>query len=240
MIVLDMQDCFILICYGDVDVWIEVVVVEMVEFFNQEIIVFGCVCMLLFGGIMLVLVYQVLVELDVYWDCVEVSLVDECWLFLQDCDSNVWLVCESFFMCVEGVYFDLLVWVGKLLVECVYIVNLQVQYSQWLCLSVLGMGNDGYIVLLFFGFCDLVCVVDSILFYVVLDVIGCLGVNQWLLCIILILYGFGQSWQCLLLLCGKQKLDVLCQVLDSNNLYFYFIFNVIDIGGIKLCVYWCD
>lgn len=234
------DDCIEFIQYGDVDGWIEVVVVEMVCIFNYDINEVGCVCILLFGGIMLVLVYQVLVELDVYWDWVEVSLVDECWLLLQDCDSNVWLVCEYLFKCIEGVYFDLLVWIGKLLFECVYIVNLQVQYSQLLSLVVLGMGNDGYIVLLFFGLKDFVCVLESILFYVVLDVIGCLGVNQWLLCIMLILYGLCQCCQCLLLLCGKQKLQVLCQVLDSNDVQQYLIFNVINLEGVCLCVYWVD
>ncbi|MNV97034.1 hypothetical protein D3C71_1921080 [compost metagenome] len=49
-----------------------------------------------------------------------------------------------------------------------------------------------------------------------------------------------QSRQRLLLLRGKQKLEVLKHALESNNPQLYPILNAIDLDGAKLRVHWCD
>lgn len=141
MTALDTQDRFTLIRHGDADAWIEAVAAEMAQLLNQEITAFGRARMLLSGGTTPAPVYQALAELDVHWDRVEVSLVDERWLSPQDRDSNAWLVRESFLTRAEGAHFDPLVRVGKPLAECVYTANLQAQHSQRPCLSVLGMAT---------------------------------------------------------------------------------------------------
>ncbi|WP_411850642.1 6-phosphogluconolactonase [Stenotrophomonas sp. LGBM10] len=240
MTALDTQDRFTLIRHGDAEAWIEAVAAEMAQVLNDEITAFGRARMLLSGGTTPAPVYQALAELDVHWDRVEVSLVDERWLSPQDRDSNAWLVRESFLTRAEGAHFDPLVRVGKPLAECVYAANLQAQHSQRPCLSVLGMGNDGHTASLFPGSRDLARAVESTLPYAALDATGCPGANQWPLRITLTPHGLGQSQQRLLLLRGKQKLDVLRQALDSNNPHLYPILNAINLGGAKLRVHWCD
>lgn len=237
---LDNTDRFTLIRHGDADGWIEAIATEMAQVLNHDIGEFGRARMLLSGGTTPAPVYQALAELDVHWDRVEVSLVDERWLSPQDRDSNARLVRESFLSRAEGAHFDPLVRIGKPLPECVYTANLQAQHSQAPCLSVLGMGNDGHTASLFPGSRDLARALESTLPYAALDATGCPGANQWPLRITLTPHGLRQSRQRLLLLRGKQKLEVLKQALESNNPQLYPILNAIDLDGAKLRVHWCD
>lgn len=147
---------------------------------------------------------------------------------------------ESFLGRADGAHFDPLVRVGKPLPECVYTANLQAQHSQAPCLSVLGMGNDGHTASLFPGSKDLARALESTLPYAALDATGCPGANQWPLRITLTPHGLRHSGQRLLLLRGKQKLEVLKQALESNNPQLYPILNAIDLDGAKLRVHWCD
>lgn len=237
---LDTSDRFTLVRHGDADAWIEAVAAEMAVELNRDIAEFGRARMLLSGGTTPAPVYQALAELDVQWDRVEVSLVDERWLSPQDRDSNAWLVKESFLARAEGAHFDPLVRIGKPLPECVYSANLQAQHSQRPCLSVIGMGNDGHTASLFPGSKDLARALESTLPYAALDATGCPGANQWPLRITLTPHGLKQSRQRLLLLRGKQKLEVLKHALESNNPQLYPILNAIDLDGAKLRVHWCD
>ncbi len=237
---LDTSDRLTLIRHGDADAWIEAIAAEMAQALNNDIATFGRARMLLSGGTTPAPVYQALAELDVHWDRVEVSLVDERWLSPQDRDSNAWLVRESFLGRADGAHFDPLVRVGKPLPECVYTANLQAQHSQAPCLSVLGMGNDGHTASLFPGSKDLARALESTLPYAALDATGCPGANQWPLRITLTPHGLRHSGQRLLLLRGKQKLEVLKQALESNNPQLYPILNAIDLDGAKLRVHWCD
>lgn len=237
---LDISDRFTLVRHGDADGWIEAIAAEMAQALNQDITTFGRARMLLSGGTTPAPVYQALAELDVHWDRVEVSLVDERWLSPQDRDSNAWLVRESFLTRADGAHFDPLVRIGKPLPECVYTANLQAQHSQAPCMSVLGMGNDGHTASLFPGSRDLTRALESTLPYAALDATGCPGANQWPLRITLTPHGLKQSRQRLLLLRGKQKLEVLKHALESNNPQLYPILNAIDLDGAKLRVHWCD
>lgn len=74
---LDTSERFTLIRHGDADGWIEAVAAEMAAELNRDIAEFGRARMLLSGGTTPAPVYQALAELDVQWDRVEVSLVDE-------------------------------------------------------------------------------------------------------------------------------------------------------------------
>ncbi|MGH8043463.1 MAG: 6-phosphogluconolactonase [Stenotrophomonas sp.] len=237
---LDVSDRYTLVRHGDADGWIEAVAAEMAQILNHDITAYGRARMLLSGGTTPAPVYQALAELDVQWDRVEVSLVDERWLSPQDRDSNAWLVRESFLSRAEGAHFDPLVRVGKPLPECVYTANLQAQHSQAPCLGVLGMGNDGHTASLFPASKDLARALESTLPYAALDATGCPGANQWPLRITLTPHGLRQCGQRLLLLRGKQKLEVLKQALESNNAQLYPILNAINIEGAKLRIHWCD
>ena len=53
-------------------------------------------------------------------------------------------------------------------------------------------------------------------------------------------HGLRQCRQRLLLLRGKQKLQVLRQALDSNNAQQYPILNAINLDGARLRVHWAD
>ncbi len=237
---LDTSERFELIRHGEADAWIEAVANEMAEILNLDIRETGRARLLLSGGSTPAPVYQALAELDVHWDRVEVSLVDERWLSPQDRDSNAWLVRESFLKRAESAHFDPLVRVGKPIFDCVYIANLQAQHSQSPSLAVLGMGNDGHTASLFPGSKDLARALESTLPYAALDATGCPGANQWPLRITLTPHGLRKCRQRLLLLRGKQKLEVLKQALESNNAQLYPILNAIDMDGPKLRIHWCD
>ena len=144
------------------------------------------------------------------------ELADERWLSPQDRDSNARLVREHLLKRAEGAHFDPLVRIGKPLTECVYTANLQAQHSQPPSLVALGMGNDGHTASLFPGSKDLARALESTLPYAALDATGCPGANQWPLRITLTPHGLRQCRQRLLLLRGKQKLQVLRRALDSN------------------------
>jgi len=230
---LDNSNRFTLIRHGDADAWIEEVAAEMAQILNHDIEENGRARMLLSGGSTPAPVYQALAELDV-------SLVDERWLSPQDRDSNAWLVRESLLKRAEGAHFDPLVRIGKPLPECVYTANLHAQHTQDPSLAVLGMGNDGHTASLFPGSKDLARALESTLPYASLDATGCPGSNQWPLRITLTPKGLRKCRQRLLLLRGKQKLEVLKQALESNNAQLYPILNAIDLDGPKLRIHWCD
>ena len=237
---LDMSERFDLIRHSEPDAWIEAVANEMAQILNHDIEAFGRTRMLLSGGTTPAPVYEALAELDVKWDRVEVSLVDERWLSPSDSDSNAWLVREHLLKRAESAHFDPLVRVGKPLPECVYTANLQAQHSQRPAVAVLGMGNDGHTASLFPGSRDLGRALESTLPYAALDATGCPGANQWPLRITLTPHGLRRCRQRLLLLRGKQKLEVLKQALESNNAQLYPILNAIDMEGPKLRIHWCD
>lgn len=231
---------FTLVRHGDADAWIEAVAAEMAQVLNDDIQSGGRARMLLSGGGTPAPVYQALAELEVQWDRVEVSLVDERWLSPTDRDSNAWLVREHLLKRAESAHFDPLVRVGKPLPECVYAANLQAQHSQPPSLAVLGMGNDGHTASLFPASRDLARALESTLPYAALDATGCPGANQWPLRITLTPHGLRRCRQRLLLLRGKQKLEVLKQALESNNAQLYPILNAIDLPGHPLRIHWCD
>lgn len=229
-----------LVSYRDPDDWIEACAAEMAKALQADITQQGRARMLLSGGTTPAPVYQALAELDVHWDRVEVGLADERWLSPQDRDSNAWLVHEHLLKRTQGTHFDPLVRLGKPLPECVYAANLQARHTQAPSLVVLGMGNDGHTASLFPGSRDLPRAVESTLPYVSLDATGCPGANQWPLRITLTPSGLGMCRQRLLLLRGKQKLEVLRHALDSNDAQQYPILNAINLPGARLRVHWCD
>ncbi len=233
-------DRFDLVTYRDPDDWIEKSAAEMAAALAEGIAENGRTRMLLSGGSTPAPVYQALAELDVLWDRVEVSLADERWLSPQDRDSNAWLVREHLLKRAEGAHFDPLVRIGKPLPECVYTANLQAEHSQPPTVVALGMGNDGHTASLFPGAKDLTRALESTLPYAALDATGCPGANQWPLRITLTPRGLGQCRQRLLLLRGKQKLQVLRQALDSNDAQQYPILNAINLDGARLRVHWAD
>jgi len=228
------------IAHRDADGWIEAVAADMAGTLNADIAEHGRARMLLSGGTTPAPVYQALAELDVHWDRVEVSLADERWLSPQDRDSNAWLVRESLLKRAEGAHFDPLVRIGKPLAECVYTANLQAQYNLPPSLVALGMGNDGHTCSLFPGSRDLQRALESTLPYAALDATGCPGANQWPLRITLTPHGLRACRQRLLLLRGKQKLEVLKRALDSNEVQQYPILAAIDQPGPRLRVHWAD
>ena len=228
------------IAHREADGWIEAVAADMAKILNTDIAEHGRARMLLSGGTTPAPVYQALAELDVHWDRVEVSLADERWLSPQDRDSNAHLVRESFLQRAEGAHFDPLVRIGKPLPECVYTANLQAQYSLPPSVVALGMGNDGHTCSLFPGSRDLQRALESTLPYAALDATGCPGSNQWPLRITLTPHGLRACRQRLLLLRGKQKLEVLQHALDSNDVQQYPILAAIDQPGPRLRVHWAD
>ncbi len=228
------------IAHRDADGWIEAVAADLAATLNQDIAQHGRTRLLLSGGTTPAPVYRALAELDVHWDRVEVSLADERWLSPQDRDSNAWLVREHLLKRAEGAHFDPLVRIGKPLAECVYTANLQARHSQPASVVVLGMGNDGHTASLFPGSADLVRALESTLPYAALDATGCPGANQWPLRITLTPNGLGLCRQRMLLLRGRQKLEVLQQALDSNDTLHYPILNAINLDGARLRVHYCD
>jgi len=228
-----------LVTYRDPDDWIEACAAEVARALEADIGELGRARMLLSGGTTPAPVYQALAELDVHWDRVEVGLADERWLSPQDRDSNAWLVHDTLLSRTEGTFFDPLVRVGKPLPECVYAANLQARHSQPPSVVVLGMGNDGHTASLFPGSRDLPRALESTLPYAALDATGCPGANQWPLRITLTPHGLQACRQRLLLLRGKQKLEVLRHALDSNDAQQYPILNAINLPGARLRVHWC-
>jgi 6-phosphogluconolactonase len=225
--------------HADAEEWIEAVAHEMATTLEKEIQTNGRARMLLSGGSTPAPVYQTLAESDGQWDRVEVSLADERWLSPQDRDSNAWLVRESFMQRAEGAHFDPLVRVGKPIAECVHDCNLVARSAATPCLLVLGMGNDGHTASLFPGSRDLARATASREPYASLDATGCAGANHWPLRITLTPAGMAPIGTRLLLLRGKQKLDVLNAALTSGDAATYPILHAVNAPGAPLRVHWC-
>ena len=227
-----------LVRHRDADDWIDAVADDMARALEQQIASAGRGRMLLSGGTTPAAVYQALAERELAWDKVDVSLADERWLSPQDRDSNAWLVRDSFLQRAEGAHFDPLVRVGKPIAECVHDANLVARSRSGADLLVLGMGNDGHTASLFPGSRDLPRALASTELYTALDATGCPGANQWPLRITLTPAGMAATATRLLLLRGKQKLDVLEAALASNDVNAYPILSAINAPGATLRVHW--
>jgi len=228
-----------LIRHSDEEEWTESVAREMATVLGHEIGQRGRARMLLSGGTTPAPVYEMLAEQPLEWARVEVGLADERWLSPQDRDSNAWLVRHSFLNQAEGAHFDPLVRVGKSLAECVHDANLQAEHSQPACLVVLGMGNDGHTASLFPGSRDLERALQGSKPYAALDASGCPVAKDWHLRITLTPRGLAAIGTRLLLLRGKQKLEVLEAALASGDVHRYPVLAAIDAPGTKLRVHWC-
>ncbi|UNW11328.1 6-phosphogluconolactonase [Xanthomonas phaseoli pv. phaseoli] len=211
----------------------------MADLLEQEISRRGQARMLLSGGTTPAPVYESLAHRPLDWSRVEVGLVDERWLSPQDQDSNAWLVNHSFLTHAPAATFIPLVRPGKQLPECVHTANLQATHAEPACLAVLGMGGDGHTASLFPGGHRpaqgarqpaAVCVA------------GCHrlpGSNQWPLRITLTPAGLASIPTRLLLLRGKQKLDVLQAALEGDDVNEYPIRVALQQPGPRLRVHWC-
>lgn len=229
-----------LVRYDDPDEWIEAAAAEIGQVLRQEIDARGSARMLLSGGTTPAPVYQALAELPLDWSKLEVGLVDERWLSPQDSDSNAYLVRQSFLERAEGARFEPLVRVGKPLQDCVHAANLHARHAQVPCVAVLGMGGDGHTASLFPGATDLSKALANPLPYAALDATGCPGANTWPLRITLTPAGLAPIGQRLLLLRGKQKLDVLNKALAGSDAHEYPIRVALDAPGARLRVHWCE
>ena len=232
-------DRLTLIRHPDAEGWSENVAKEMAGLLAEEIRQRGRARMLLSGGTTPALVYARLAEHPLEWARVEVGLADERWLSPQDRDSNAWLVRENFLKLAEGAHFDPLVRVGKPLAECVHDANLLASHSQPACLVVLGMGNDGHTASLFPGSRDLERALQGNKPYAALDASGCPVARDWHLRITLTPRGLASIGNRLLLLRGRQKLEVLEAALASGDVHRYPVLAAIDAPGTRLRVHWC-
>jgi len=233
------SDRLTLTSHSDAEGWSENVAREMAAILAEEIRLRGRARMLLSGGTTPAPVYARLAEHPLEWARVEVGLADERWLSPQDRDSNAWLVRENFLKLAEGAHFDPLVRVGKPLAECVHDANLLASHSQPACMAVLGMGNDGHTASLFPGSRDLELALGSKQPYAALDATGCPVANDWHLRITLTPRGLAPIGKRLLLLRGRQKLDVLNAALESGDVHRFPVLAAIDAPGAKLHVHWC-
>ncbi len=233
------SDRVTLIRHADDEAWIEGVAAETAGLLEQDIANHGRARMLLSGGTTPAPAYQRLTEHPLEWARVEVGLADERWLSPQDHDSNAWLVRDSFLNRAEGAHFDPLVRVGQSIADCVHTANLMAEHSRPPCLVVLGMGNDGHTASLFPGSKDLQHALASTHPYAALDATGCPVAKHWHLRITLTPAGLAPIPNRLLLLRGKQKLDVLETVLASNDIEQYPVLAAINAPGNPLRVHWC-
>ncbi|MCD9086794.1 6-phosphogluconolactonase [Stenotrophomonas sp. SY1] len=232
------SDRITLVRHANDEDWTDAVAKEMANVLAQEIQQHGRARMLLSGGTTPAPIYEVLAEQPLEWARVEVGLADERWLSPQDKDSNAWLVRNSFLAHAEGAHFDPLVRVGRPIAECVHTANLMAQHSQPACLVVLGMGNDGHTASLFPGSRDLERALQSNQPYAALDATGCPVANTWPLRITLTPHGLATAGNRLLLLRGKQKLEVLEAALASNDVHRYPVLAAINAPGNPLRVHW--
>lgn len=233
------SDRISLVRHANDEAWTEAVAREMAAILAQDIQQHGRARMLLSGGTTPAPVYELLAEQELEWARVEVGLADERWLSPQDKDSNAWLVRNSFLRQAEGAHFDPLVRVGRTIAECVHSANLMAQHSQPAGLVVLGMGNDGHTASLFPGSRDLERTLQSSQPYAALDASGCPVANGWPLRITLTPHGLAPISHRLLLLRGKQKLEVLEAALASNDVHTYPVLAAINAPGNPLRVHWC-
>ncbi len=229
-----------LLSYDDPDQWTQSIADEIGSLLKQEIQTRGQARLLLSGGTTPAPVYTALAEHPLDWSKLEVGLVDERWLSPQDSDSNAWLVKHSFLDHAEAATFTPLVRSGKQLPECVHTANLQATHTIPACVAVLGMGGDGHTASLFPGAADLPKALASQQPYAALDATGCPGANTWPLRITLTPAGLAGVQTRLLLVRGKQKLEVLQAALDGHDPVEYPIRVAIDQPGTRLRVHWCD
>ncbi|MGE8281760.1 MAG: 6-phosphogluconolactonase [Stenotrophomonas sp.] len=235
-----LSDRVTLIRHADDEAWIDGVAEEMARYLEQDIAAHGRARMLLSGGTTPAPAYQRLTEHPLEWARVEVGLADERWLSPQDHDSNAWLVRESFLKRAEGAHFDPLVRVGQSIADCVHTANLLAENSQPPCLVILGMGNDGHTASLFPGSKDLTAALQNTHPYAALDATGCPVAKDWHLRITLTPAGFAPIRHRLLLLRGKQKLEVLEAALATNDAQKYPVLAAINAPGNALRVHWCE
>ncbi len=233
------SDRIALVRHSSEEDWSESVAREMAGILQEEIKQRGRARMLLSGGTTPATVYELLAEQPLEWARVEVGLADERWLSPQDQDSNAWLVRNSFLNLAEGAHFDPLVRVGRPIAECVHTANLLAEHAQPACMVVLGMGNDGHTASLFPGSRDLERVLQSRQPYAALDATGCPVAKNWHLRITLTPHGMAPIGHRLLLLRGKQKLDVLEAALASNDVLKYPVLAAVNAPGNPLRVHWC-
>ncbi|WP_449466546.1 6-phosphogluconolactonase [Stenotrophomonas humi] len=232
------SDRITLIRHANEAEWIEDVAKEMETILTQEVQQRGRARMLLSGGTTPAPIYELLAEQPLEWARIEVGLADERWLSPQDRDSNAWLVRNSFMNLAEGAHFDPLVRVGLPIAECVHSANLLAAHSQPACLVVLGMGNDGHTASLFPGSRDLERALQSNQTYASLDATGCPVAKDWHLRITLTPHGLAPINNRLLLLRGKQKLEVLNAAIESGDVHTYPVLAAINAPGSKLRVHW--
>ncbi|QNH21693.1 6-phosphogluconolactonase [Xanthomonas sp. GW] len=235
-----LSDRITLIRYDDPDEWIDAAAAEIGDALRADIELRGNARLLLSGGTTPAPVYQALAELPLDWSKLEVGLVDERWLSPQDSDSNAYLVRQSFLERAEGARFEPLVRVGKPLQDCVHAANLHAQHAPAACMAVLGMGGDGHTASLFPGATDLNKALANPLPYAALDATGCPGANTWPLRITLTPAGLAPIGQRMLLLRGKQKLDVLERALAGSDPHEFPIRVAFDTPGARLRVLWCE
>ncbi|MCT8286454.1 6-phosphogluconolactonase [Xanthomonas translucens pv. translucens] len=235
-----LSDHITLIRYDDADEWIDAAAAEIGAALRADIALRGGARLLLSGGTTPAPVYQALAELPLDWSKLEVGLVDERWLSPQDSDSNAYLVRQSFLERAEGARFEPLVRVGQPLQDCVHAANLHAQHAPAACMAVLGMGGDGHTASLFPGATDLNKALANPLPYAALDATGCPGANTWPLRITLTPAGLAPIGQRMLLLRGKQKLEVLERALSGSDAHEFPIRVAFDTPGARLRVHWCE
>ena len=229
----------VLIRYREPQEWIDGIATQLATLLAYEIEQRGHARMLLSGGTTPAPVYESLASRPLNWNKVETGLVDERWLSPQDPDSNAYLVQHSLLDHAEDVNFVPLVRPGKPIDECVHLANLHAIHAPAPCLVVLGMGGDGHTASLFPGATDLPKAVNNPAPYASLDATGCPGSNSWPLRITLTPAGLSTAGTRLLLLRGKQKLEVLQAALASQDPLLYPIRTAIDLPGSRLRVHWC-
>lgn len=202
-------------------------VVEVVGWLCLVLVEQGQVLLVVFGGCSLVVFFEVLSEELLDWLWIIFSLVDECWVLELYVDSNVGLVCCYLFcgevvkVCFIGFY--------QLVVSLEEVVELVDYYLYELLLLidvlVFGMGDDGYIVLLF---------LNSFGLDLVMDFQG--------MCCCLLMWVLSVLYQCLILLCVVLVV-VKVQLLVIQGQFKLVILNVVlvveDEWWMLVCVFFC-
>lgn len=228
-----------LIRHLDAQAWGEAIADELALLLANDLKAHGQARLLLSGGSTPAPVYELLAGRELDWQRIEVGLVDERWLSPQDPDSNAWLVRHSLLDHAEDAGFVPLVRAGKSIEECVHSANLHARHAQPASVAVLGMGGDGHTASLFPGSTDLLKALHNPLPYAALDATGCPGANQWPLRITLTPAGLAAASNRVLLLRGKQKLQMLDAALAGDDPQQYPIRAAIDLPGPPLRVHWC-
>lgn len=154
--------------------------------------IFGEVIVMVFGGLILFLIFVELVKVLFDWLCFVVWLGDDCIVVEDYLVSNVGCIC---------VLFEL---VGVCIVLLVEGVELLCFVLVWF-----GMGNDGYVVLLFFNI-DLCVDVLSVVLWFMFDLLLFEVLFDWLSLIIFVLVC---SDVLVFVVCGEEKVVLFCVVM---------------------------